>query len=384
MLFMMGPRQVGKTTTCLRLLERYAYFFYFSWDNYADRDLILEGPKAIAQAIKLDHLRNEIPVVVFDEIHKFSDWKNFLKGLYDSYPKKLHIIVTGSARLDVYQKGGDSLMGRYFMYRFHPFTVGEILRQTISQEKIISMPKEISNDDFDALWEYGGFPDPFIKRNRRFFNQWKNLRFQQIFQEEVRDLTRIQELAQLEKLARILAEHAGSQISYTTLSKMVRSTIVTVSKWIDTLRSLYYLFEVRPYSKNIARSLVKEPKYYLWDWSDIDDEGKRAENFTALHLLKAVQYWTDFGFGKFELHYLRDKDKREVDFLVTKDEKPWFLVEVKVKNTALSPTLSYFQEQTKAPHAFQVVFDLPYVNKDCFKENDPVVVPAKTFFSQLI
>ncbi|MDN3507946.1 MAG: AAA family ATPase, partial [Simkaniaceae bacterium] len=338
----------------------------------------------IAEAIKLDHLKNEIPVVVFDEIHKFSDWKNFLKGLYDSYPKKLHIIVTGSARLDVYKKGGDSLMGRYFMYRFHPFTVGEILRQTISQSKIIATPKEISDDDFDALLEYGGFPDPFIKRNKRFFNQWKNLRFQQIFQEEVRDLTRIQELSQLEKLARILGENAGSQISYVTLSKMVRSTNVTVRKWIDTLRSLYYLFEVRPYSKNITRSLVKEPKYYLWDWSGIDDKGKRAENFTALHLLKAVQFWTDFGFGKFELHYLRDKEKREVDFLVTKDEKPWFLVEVKCKSASLSPSLSYFQQQTGAPHAFQIAFDLPYVDKDCFLETAPTIIPAKTFFSQLI
>ena len=177
----------------------------------------------------------------------------------------------------------------------------------------------------------------------------------------------------------------GKQTSYESLAKTVRATGVSIRKWINTLNSLYYSFEVRPWSKNISRSLIKEPKYYLWDWSDIEDEGAKGENFIACHLLKAVHYWTDFGFGNYGLYYLRDKEKREVDFLVTKNDKPWFLVEVKHKrNHGIDPSLYHFQEQTKAPHAFQVVVDLPFVNKNCFEESGPIIVPAKTFLSQLI
>jgi uncharacterized protein len=385
MLFIMGPRQVGKTTTCTTLAKKYKLFFYFTWDNYDDRDLIIDGPEAIAEAIGLAELTDSTPLVIFDEVHKYPDWKIFLKGLYDSFPHQLHILVTGSARLDVYKRGGDSLMGRYFMYRFHPITIAEILNSKIREEDILDKPTKIRPIDFEALWKYGGYPDPYIKRNTRFFNRWKNLRFQQLFQEDIRDLTRIQEIAQLEVLARILKNQVGQQTSCTSLAKSVKVSNVTINRWLKTLHSLYYSFEVRPYAKNIARSLIKEPKYYLWDWSEIADIGAKSENFIASHLLKAVQFWTDFGLGSYELYYLRDKDQREVDFLVVKDEKPWFLVEVKYKNShGISPALKYYQKATKAKHAFQVVIDLPYVNKNCFLETTPTIVPAQTFLSQLI
>jgi hypothetical protein len=136
--------------------------------------------------------------------------------------------------------------------------------------------------------------------------------------------------------------------------------------------------------RNVAKALRKEPKWFQRDWSGVADDGARAETLVACHLLKAVEGWTDLGFGDFELRYLRDKQKREVDFLVVRDRKPWFLVEVKQKDTTLSPSLAYFQSQTKAPHAFQVVLDLPYEAADCFQVKHPVVVPAKTFLSQLL
>jgi uncharacterized protein len=97
-----------------------------------------------------------------------------------------------------------------------------------------------------------------------------------------------------------------------------------------------------------------------------------------------VEGWTDLGLGRFELCYLRDKMKREVDFVVVRDRKRWFLVEVKMRNGSLSDSLGYFQKAIRAKHAFDVVIDLPYVQSDCFSQTEPTVVPARTLPSQLL
>lgn len=222
MLFLMGPRQVGKTTTCHSLKNEFKYFFYFTWDDLEDREQILAGPKSIAVATGLESLLDSKPIIVFDEIHKYSGWKDFLKGFYDRYSNQAYILVTGSARLDIYKKGGDSLMGRYFLYRFHPLSVGEIIDPVFPSTELRSKPIAISEAYFDTLWQFGGYPDPFLKANKRFFNRWNNLRFQQLFQEDIRDLTRIQELKQLEILANLLKHQAGKQTSYESLAKKVR------------------------------------------------------------------------------------------------------------------------------------------------------------------
>jgi hypothetical protein len=173
--------------------------------------------------------------------------------------------------------------------------------------------------------------------------------------------------------------------NYSELAKKIHVSSETVRRWIETLKALYYCFSIQPWTTNISKSLLKEPKIFLWDWSLAEDKGQRLENFVASHLLKAVHFWTDRGFGDYELYFLRDKEQREVDFLVTKDKKPWFLVEVKSSShQGISKSLYYFQEQTGAPHAFQVAFDLPYVQKDCFSHKKPLIVPATTLLSQLI
>ncbi|MBM3198278.1 MAG: ATP-binding protein [Chlamydiae bacterium] len=328
-------------------------------------------------------MQEGIPLLIFDEIHKYPMWKDFLKGLYDTYPHQMHILVTGSARLDVYKRGGDSLMGRYFRYRLHPLSIGEILRSSLPLQEI-SAPSPVSDTAFENIWKFGGYPDPYLKANTRFANRWKQLRLQQLFQEDVRGLTRIQELAKIELLAQLLKNQASKQTNYESLAKSIRVCGSTVRHWIEALHNLYYCFAVRPWSRNISRSLLKEPKYYLWDWSELEDPGAKAENFVASHLLKAVHFWTDFGWGDYGLYYLRDKDQREVDFLVTKNEVPWFLVEVKLSRQSLSPSLTYFQGVTGAQHAFQVTIDLPYVEKNCFTIKQPVIVPARTLLSQLI
>jgi uncharacterized protein len=384
MLFLVGPRQVGKTTTSLEVSEPYKHHFYFNWDIQSDRIKIVEGPEATAEAIQLDTLRKTVPVVVFDELHKYGKWKTFLKGFFDKYSKRVHIIVTGSARLDVYKAGGDSLMGRYFPYRLHPLSVAELLDPTLKKTEICD-PKKISDEQFSNLIAFGGFPEPFLKRSPQFYSRWKRTRFQQLFEEDLRDLTKIKELGQIQILAEVLRQQVGQLTSYTELAKKVNVSIDTIRRWLEILKSFYYCYTLRPWSKNVVRSLLKEPKIYLWDWSCITNVGARAENFIASHLLKAVHFWTDRGLGDYELHYLRDKEKREVDFLITKNGNPWCLVEVKNSdNGSPSKSLFYFQEMLEVKFAVQVALDADYVDRSCFESSTPIIVPAKTFLSQLV
>lgn len=383
MLLISGPRQAGKTTVS-KNISKHHRLFYLNWDNEDDKKLILQGPKMIAGQAGLQILSDIKPVIAFDEIHKHPDWKNFLKGFYDTYHTQAHIIVTGSARLDIYKKGGDSLMGRYLHFRMHPFSVAECVRTTLPETEIRA-PKKINDAEFDALFTFGGYPKPFSRQEKTFSRQWQRLRHQQLLNEDIRDVSIVHDLNRLEILMQFLKDQAASQITYQSLAKFTRASVDTITRWIEILETFYYCFRVHPWSKNITRSLLKEPKLFLYDWSIVDDLGAKAENFVALHLQKAVQYWTDAGFGEYGLHYIRTLEKKEIDFVVSKNGKAWFLVEVKLSNDKkISPSLAEFQQQSGAEHAFQVVINMPYVNRDCFAENSPVIVPAKTFLSQLI
>lgn len=383
MVFLSGPRQVGKTTVSLETSSEYPLHVYFNWDNEDHRALIIAGPQAVAQKAGIDKLQKQLSVIVFDEIHKYSRWKQFLKGFFDTYEKQVRILVTGSARLNIYKRGGDSLMGRYFLYRLHPLSIREIVDPHLPEQEI-SPPKNIQNADFEALLTYGGFPEPYLKRNKAFFNHWKRLRTEQLFQEDLRDLSRVQEMGQMQLLAEILQEEASHALNHSMLASKIRVSTPTLLRWIEILKNLYFCFTIQPWSKNLARALVKEPKIYLWNWALIENQGALLENFVASHLYKAIQFWTDCGLGEYGLFYLRDKDKREVDFLITKNRKPWFLVEAKTSGQqGISRWLYYYQEKLNVPHAFQVGFDLPYEDQDCFSMKEPVIVPARTFLSQL-
>jgi predicted AAA+ superfamily ATPase len=378
MAFVSGPRQVGKTTTCRAAGDR-----YFNWDNADDRRILLRGPAALAESLDLTRLRSQAPVTVLEELHKYSRWKSLLKGFFDTYGAQTRLVVTGSSRLDVFRRGGDSLMGRYFLYRMHPWSVAEVLRTDLPPQEI-RPPVEIPEKDWDALLEHGGFPEPFLHRDTRFSRRWSSLRFDQLSKEDLREVTAVQELGALETLMRLLGERSGQQLVYSNLAQEVGVSVDTVRRWVDLLVRLHFGFVVRPWFANVSKSLRKEPKWFLRDWSDVADVGARTETLVSCHLLKAVEGWTDLGLGSFELRYLRDKLKREVDFLVVRNRKPWFLVEVKCSERNLSPSLAHFQSQTRAPHAFQAVLDLPFEPADCFSTHRPTVVPAKTLLSQLL
>lgn len=383
MLFVSGPRQVGKTTLARDILAT-EKGHYFNWDNSDHRQLILAGVDKIAAQVGLDQLRAKPAMLAFDELHKYKDWKNWLKGFFDQYEKQARILVTGSARMDIFRKGGDSLMGRYFHHRMHPLSVRE-LSSGFDPGLLLQAGQMPQKDTLTQLLKFGGFPEPFLQADTRFYNRWQKLRQQQLLYEDIRDASQVQEIAQLEILAQLLAQQSGQVTRYTTLAQQIRVSVDTIRRWITVLESFYYCYRVRPWYENIATALRKDPKTYLWDWSQVKDKGARHENFIASHLLKAVHWWTDMGLGQFDLHYLRTKDQKEVDFVVCRDGKPWFLVEVKsAVNQPINKHLAWFQQKTGAQHAFQLVMDLPYVDADCFATHTPTKVPVESLLMRLV
>lgn len=384
MIFLAGPRQVGKTTITQQIELYHSNYYYLNWDDSTHRKLVIKGSQAIANYLQLSTITDSKPIIVFDEIHKYKKWKQFLKGFFDLYENKCQIVVTGSTKLDMYRRGGDSLMGRYFIYHIFPLSVGELLSTQMRTTDIVN-PKKIDSNLLEKLLHFGGFPEPFLKAEQRFSNNWQRLRKQQLLKEDIREASQIQDLAELEVLMDLLVEEASQLLNVASIANQLNVAESTIHRWIKTLKSFYYCYTIQPWHKNVRRSLRKTSKIYLWDWSMIADTGRRYENFIASHLYKAVQFWTDLGLGEYELFYLRDKEKREVDFLVTKNKKPWFLVEAKNSNNqAISANLHYYWKQLNVAHAFQVVYEMKYVNKNCFDYNEPIVVSAATFLSQLI
>ncbi len=385
MLFLSGPRQVGKTTTGLETGERRQCSSYLNWDNFDHQRTIVAGPTKLAEALELATLRQDKPLLILDEIHKYPRWRDLLKGFYDTYADDADVLVTGSARLSVFNVGGDSLTGRYFSYRMHPLSVAELTRPETGARPGERRPSPIDEEIFDALIRFGGFPEPLSRADDRFAVRWRRQRHQQLLRDELRDLTRIQEVAKVRNLAQLVVQRAGDLTSYSSFAGDVGASVDSVKRWLSTLESLYFCFALRPWFKNVARSLRKEPKLYLWDWSLLQDPGKRFENLVAGALLKAAHLWTDQGLGDFGLYFLRDKQKREVDFLLSRDAEPWLLVEAKTSGRAsLSKSLLYHQKQLEAPLALQVALDLPYVERDCFEVTRPMIVPARTLLSQLV
>ncbi len=370
MAFISGPRQVGKTTLAQALLldKRRNYF---TWDDQSFRRAWSSSPTdAVAQ-------RGPGPIVL-DELPKDRRWKARLKGLYDLKKSELSIIVTGSARLDTYRRGGDSLMGRYLPYRMHPFTVGE--RTTPPAPDQILESREVVFP-WSALLACGGFPEPALAGSALKAQRWSRLRSERLIFEDVRDLRAIHDLRAMQVLAELLPEKVGSPLSINSMREDVGVAYATLRAWVQTLEALYVCFLVRPYAKRIARAIRGEPKLYLYDIIQLPkgNLGARRENLTALHLLKACHFWTDLGHGDFELRYVRDKSKREVDFLVLRDRVPWMLVECKSGSTQPSANLIFFSGLLKPVWRVQLVDKAGHDEQ--FPEHGIRVVSYEQFFA---
>jgi uncharacterized protein len=368
--FVTGPRQVGKTTACRALSPQ-----YLDWNNVTDRIVMLRGPVAVIQHLGLTRSRERGPIIVIDNLHGHRNWKALLRKLNARLAAGLHLVIT---MLDV-PRGG--LPANSFFLRMNPWSVGECAR-TLPADSPIKPPAPISDEDWAALLEHGGFPEPFQKRDQRFTRRWNTLRWNELIEDDLPKFASVRDPALVQMLAVLLASRSATHLIYSDLSREIGVTVDTVRRWMELLERLQFGFRVRPWFARVPKALRKEPKWFLRDWSGITEPLARARTFIACHLWKAAQGWTDLGFGQFELRYVRDKSKREVDFLMVRDRRPWFLVAVS-NNETVSRTLQYFQGCTQAPHAFRVVMDDPYSEVNCFERTGLAVVPARTLLSQL-
>ena len=332
MVFLGGPRQVGKTTLALELLgaQTRRHPGYLNWDDTRARAGLLRG-----------NLPGGQEMLVLDEIHKFARWRNLIKGFYDTEGDRVSILVTGSARLDHYRKGGDSLQGRYHHYRLHPFSLGELGAYNAA-------------DNLEALLRFGGFPEPLLAANVRTWRRWQRERLARVVYEDLRDLENVREVALVELLVEALPDRVGSPLSIRNLSEDLQVAHQTVGRWLTILENLYVCFRIPPFGAPRIRAVKKETKLYLWDWSPIAETGPRFENLVACQLLKYCHHQEDTQGYRMELRFIRDTDRREVDFVVLRDGEPLFGVECKSGEKAASPAIGYFRERTGIEDFYQV------------------------------
>jgi len=376
--FINGPRQVGKTTVAQHVLADLKQSeHYYTWDDDEFRKIWIKGLKDFIKNFKKGS------VVVFDEIHKDRNWKNKLKGIYDLYHKDLFFIVTGSARLGYYRKSGDSLQGRYLPYRIHPLSVGET--------NFIKPPPEKNWDDnctshFDwrDLLQYGGFPEPFFMQNSNKATRWRRLYRERLIKEDLRDLQEVRDIRLIESLALLLQDRVGSQLSYESLREDLSVSFDSIKRWIDLFEALYFCYRIQPYSKNIKNSLKKEPKLFLFDWPLVTDQAARLENMVASHLLKSCNAWTDCAMGEFNLYYIRDKQKREVDFFITKNEKPYALIEIKSGQNTPTSALIHYQKVLQPQFCLQVVKEDRLEKGSMLNYPGVQIISLKRFLASLV
>jgi predicted AAA+ superfamily ATPase len=358
MAFVSGPRQVGKTTLAKQYLGQFGQGLYRNWDLPPHQKEILTDPLFFE---KQNRNPDKPFLVILDEMHKYARWKYYLKGVYDHGQPDFRFLITGSGRLDLYKKGGDSLLGRYFSVPLLPLTLGELRGQLIGlkefQESLTSppAPSKETRQGYEHLFRFSGFPEPFSRGTMAFYRRWFAERKTLLIREDIRDTSAIREISLLEHLAHLLPERIGNPLSLNALRTAVGVAFETVRDWLSLLEQFYYLFRLSPFTGTLARTLRKEQKAYLFDWVEIEEEGLRFENLAALHLLKAVRLWKAMGEGETGLYYLRDKEKREIDFVLTEKDKPFCLIECKKTDEALSPSLVHFQKQLGVPTAVQIL-----------------------------
>lgn len=386
MVFLSGPRQVGKTTLASRISGTFTNSLYFNWDIMDQRSQLVNDPTFFTGLKRKD---NSLPLVIFDEIHKYKNWKNYLKGIFDQYGSDYQFLVSGSGRLDIYQKGSDSLAGRYFLFHLWPFSVAELgntsrrISEFLKDPLLVTMKySEKLQPIWDNLSNFSGFPEPFIHGKRTFYRRWSNTYSRQLIREDIRDLTGIKSIVEVETLYALLPSKIGSPLSLASLARDLKVSYNSIQAWLSVLETFFMLFSIRPWTKHIARAIQKERKIYLWDTPRIQKPAARFENMVALELYRAVVSWNDMGAGNFSLHFIKNKEKQEVDFLIAADHKPLVLVEAKLKGAEPSPALLKFQRFLNIPavqlfekgNAFQVVSNGP---------NKILVTPAPQWLSML-
>jgi hypothetical protein len=356
MVLLAGPRQVGKTFLAKAIAEQFKHPVYLNFDAAEDRKII----QTQAWLDKTD-------LLILDELHKMPDWKNYLKGIYDTKLPHQHILVTGSARLELFSQVGDSLAGRYYLHRLMPLSAAELTQ----------LNQRINLDD---LIHKSGFPEPYFAENSVEVRRWRQQYIHSLLSTDVFDYDKLHNLKALQNLFELLRLRVGSTISYQSLAEDLQISSVTVKKYIAILESVYLIFKITPYTKNIARSLLKEPKIYFFDTGLVKSgDGAQLENLVANALLKHVYAEIDYFANDSALHYLRTKEGKETDFALVKDNKIIKLIEVKNSEKNIDKSLLYFHDKYQIP-AIQVVKSL----RQEYQANGIEVLRLQAFLEDLI
>lgn len=332
MVFVSGPRQSGKTTLAKSLIKKRKMNErerYLNWDAATDREMMLKEQFPLKPGL-----------LVFDEIHKYTRWRQMLKGLYDVRNEELDILVTGSAKLDHYRHGGDSLQGRYYFYRLYPLSFAELKMKT--------------SKDLGNLMVYGGFPEPFFSASERESKRWSKAYRSRLVREELQDLEQVKDINLVEMLVMRLPELVGAPLSVNALREDLQVSHKTVSRWIAILENLYMLFRIYPFGAPKIRAVKKEAKHYHYDWTLVKEPGLRFENLVACHLLKWCHFMEDTNGREMELRYFRDIDRREVDFVIMEDGHPVHFVECKKLYRSPNTGLKYLKQRFPEVQSTQV------------------------------
>lgn len=337
MRFITGPRQSGKTTLAKLKLERErSESLYYLWDLRSVRNRYKANELFFTED---SPPRQKKQWVCFDEIHKIPKWKNALKGIFDSVSDHYQFIITGSAKLDIFRKAGDSLSGRFFTFHLFPLSLSELSGSKKFSAQAPKSAKDFIQERIESvagpdtalsdLLEYGGFPEPFTKQSGIFLKKWAEDYTDTVIREDIGALTRIVDKEYLHDLYYLLPQVVGNPLSESSLASHLELSHPTIKSYLKRLDDFYLAFKVHPYSKNIKRAILKAPKVYLYDWTRIKDPGPRFENYVAVELVSRLDFWTQISEGNYALFYIRNKEKQETDFLILKDNVPWLLVETK-------------------------------------------------------
>lgn len=351
-----GPRQVGKTTLAKSLNQNMAYYNYdIKKDLRVFKDQLWDREKEL---------------VIFDELHKMKKWKLWLKGLYDEGAlDSQQMLVTGSARLEISKRLGDSLAGRFFSFRLNPIDLKE-LRGTGSVEK-----------NYQNLLQLGGFPEPFLSNDLKFSKVWRRTHSDLILKQDILSLEGIRDIEGLELLTQLLAERVGSTISINSLAEDLDRDDKTIKKWLQILENFYLIFKVPPQTKNIARGLKKASKYYFYDIARIEgDESAKLENLVALSFKKEIEFLEDTQGQKSRLTFVRTRDGKEIDFLVEREKSNPLLVEVKLSDESISSNFALFKKFFPKADCLQLVKNL---NRSFSSKAGIKVIPALSYLENL-
>jgi hypothetical protein len=386
MIFLSGPRQAGKTTLAKMIAGSYTNSLYFNWDIPLHRTRLIENKNFFENVERRDATT---PLIIFDEIHKYRDWKNYLKGIYDGFHDRFQFLISGSGRLDLYRKGGDSLAGRYFLFHLWPFTIAEMGKHNVTMDSFLNNPLQMAVRGGDVLketWkrlsELSGFPEPYLTNKLTSYRRWSNTYSQQLIREDIRDMTEVKAIHDMEILYALLPSKVGSPVSIPSCVRDLKVSYNTIQNWLSIFERFFLIFSIGSWSRKITRAIQKERKVYLWDTPRIKEPAARFENMVALELWRAVTTWNDMGHGLFSLHFVKNKDQQEVDFLIINEHEPFLLIEAKLTDTQPSPALKKFQRALKVP-AVQLTNEGGGYRLLTNEDQPILIAPAYQWLSQL-